>query len=209
MDFALWKAAKPGEPAWDSPWGAAVRAGTSSARRCRWTSSARASISTAAATTSCSRTTRTSAPRPRRPGIPSPATGSTRAWSRSAARRCRSRSATSRPWSRAHSPTDGPAAPGSRCCRRHYRRSMDLGRASWRRRRRASNRLGPLRRRAPPRSTRLRRRPPTVEQFRAAMDDDFNRPMRMAVGVRGRVRPTGPSTTRDPAAGCGNAACRP
>ena len=21
MDFALWKAAKPGEPAWDSPWG--------------------------------------------------------------------------------------------------------------------------------------------------------------------------------------------
>ena len=22
LDFALWKAAKPGEPAWDSPWGA-------------------------------------------------------------------------------------------------------------------------------------------------------------------------------------------
>ena len=21
FDFALWKAAKPGEPAWDSPWG--------------------------------------------------------------------------------------------------------------------------------------------------------------------------------------------
>ena len=21
MDFALWKAAKPGEPKWDSPWG--------------------------------------------------------------------------------------------------------------------------------------------------------------------------------------------
>ena len=21
MDFALWKAAKPGEPSWDSPWG--------------------------------------------------------------------------------------------------------------------------------------------------------------------------------------------
>ena len=31
-DFALWKAAKPGEPAWDSPWGPAGRAGTSSAR---------------------------------------------------------------------------------------------------------------------------------------------------------------------------------
>ena len=25
MDFALWKGAKPGEPAWDSPWGKAVR----------------------------------------------------------------------------------------------------------------------------------------------------------------------------------------
>ena len=32
-DFALWKRAKPGEPAWDSPWGPAGRAGTSSARR--------------------------------------------------------------------------------------------------------------------------------------------------------------------------------
>ena len=34
LDFALWKAAKPGEPAWDSPWrAAAAPAGTSSARR--------------------------------------------------------------------------------------------------------------------------------------------------------------------------------
>ena len=30
-DFAVWKAAKPGEPAWESPYGMAVRAGTSSA----------------------------------------------------------------------------------------------------------------------------------------------------------------------------------
>ena len=36
IDFALWKAAKPGEPSWDSPWGQRpARAGTSSARRCR------------------------------------------------------------------------------------------------------------------------------------------------------------------------------
>jgi len=27
MDFALWKAQKPGEPAWDSPWGKGSRAG--------------------------------------------------------------------------------------------------------------------------------------------------------------------------------------
>jgi cysteinyl-tRNA synthetase len=32
-DFALWKAAKPGEPAWDSPGGQAVRGGISNARR--------------------------------------------------------------------------------------------------------------------------------------------------------------------------------
>ena len=25
MDFALWKAAKPGEPYWESPWGMAVQ----------------------------------------------------------------------------------------------------------------------------------------------------------------------------------------
>ncbi len=34
LDFALWKAAKPGEPRWESPWGGAARAGTSNARRC-------------------------------------------------------------------------------------------------------------------------------------------------------------------------------
>ena len=51
LDFALWKAAKPGEPAWASPWGRAVPAGTSSARPCpprRW---ATPSTSTAAAPT--------------------------------------------------------------------------------------------------------------------------------------------------------------
>ena len=31
VDFALWKKAKPGEPSWPSPWGAAGRAGTPSA----------------------------------------------------------------------------------------------------------------------------------------------------------------------------------
>ena len=34
-DFALWKAAKPGEPWWESPWGKGGPAGTSSARRWR------------------------------------------------------------------------------------------------------------------------------------------------------------------------------
>jgi Cysteinyl-tRNA synthetase len=33
LDFVLWKAAKPGEPAWESPWGPGRPAGTSSARR--------------------------------------------------------------------------------------------------------------------------------------------------------------------------------
>ena len=31
LDFALWKGEKPGEPAWDAPWGRAVPAGISSA----------------------------------------------------------------------------------------------------------------------------------------------------------------------------------
>lgn len=33
FDFALWKAAKPGEPSWPSPWGTAVPAGIPSAAR--------------------------------------------------------------------------------------------------------------------------------------------------------------------------------
>ncbi len=40
-DFALWKAAKPGEPAWDSPWGVGDRAGTLNARPCVCTTWAR------------------------------------------------------------------------------------------------------------------------------------------------------------------------
>ncbi len=31
-DFVLWKQSTPEEPGWDSPWGAAARAGTSNAR---------------------------------------------------------------------------------------------------------------------------------------------------------------------------------
>jgi len=48
MDFALWKSSKPGEPAWDSPWGPgrAGRAGTSSAPPCRSGISAKPSTST-------------------------------------------------------------------------------------------------------------------------------------------------------------------
>ena len=33
LDFALWKAAKPGEPSWESPWVPGDPAGTSNARR--------------------------------------------------------------------------------------------------------------------------------------------------------------------------------
>ena len=52
LDFALWKAQKPMEDtAWDAPWGAGGRAGTSSAPRWPRRRSARRSRSTAAATT--------------------------------------------------------------------------------------------------------------------------------------------------------------
>lgn len=64
LDFALWKAAKPGEPAWESPWAWAVPAGTSSAGHVAQVPGL-PSTSTAAAPTSCSRTTRTSARRAR------------------------------------------------------------------------------------------------------------------------------------------------
>ena len=68
MDFVLWKPSKPGEPAWPSPAGIAApgrpgwhiecsaMAGGAAAR-------ARCSTSTAAASTWCSRTTRTRSPR--------------------------------------------------------------------------------------------------------------------------------------------------
>ena len=59
LDFVLWKHAKPGEPAWDSPWGQGRPAGISSVPRCRARSSASRSTSMAAARTCSSRTTRT------------------------------------------------------------------------------------------------------------------------------------------------------
>ncbi len=67
LDFALWKAHKPGEDtSWDSPWGPVARAGTSSARRWPRPSSAPRSRSTAVAPTSSFPTTRTRSPSRRR-----------------------------------------------------------------------------------------------------------------------------------------------
>ncbi len=48
-DFALWKAAKPGETSWETAMGGEGRAGILSARRWRWSIWARASTSTPAA----------------------------------------------------------------------------------------------------------------------------------------------------------------
>ena len=96
VDFALWKAAKPGEPDWDSPWGRG---------RPGW------HIECSAMSLEIlgegfdlhgggddlvfpHHENERGAGRGRRPPVRH-ATGSTAAWSRSAARRCRSRSATS------------------------------------------------------------------------------------------------------------------
>ena len=87
LDFALWKAAKPGEPSWKSPWGEG-RPGTLSAQPWSIAIWARPSTSTAAAPTLPSRITRTSAPRPPAPGtraLPTP--GCTRACCSLTARR--------------------------------------------------------------------------------------------------------------------------
>ena len=123
VDFALWKAAKPGEPAWDSPWGpgrpgwhiecSAMSLGSPrrGLRPPRWR-----------ATTSSSPTTRTSGPRPKPPAMRSPATGCTAGWSRSAARRCRSRSATS-PRSPTRSTPTARRAFRLAVLQTHYRRA--------------------------------------------------------------------------------------
>ena len=50
-DFVLWKGAKPGEPAWQTPWGLAAQDGTSSARPWPPATSGERSTSTAAART--------------------------------------------------------------------------------------------------------------------------------------------------------------
>jgi len=51
MDFALWKAAKPGEPFWESPWGKGRPGCISSAARCPSNTWAKPSISIAAVRT--------------------------------------------------------------------------------------------------------------------------------------------------------------
>ena len=69
-DFALWKRAKPGEPSWDTPWGPG-RPGwhiECSAMSTKYLGPS--STSTAAASTWCSRTTRTNAPSRSRPADP-------------------------------------------------------------------------------------------------------------------------------------------
>ena len=50
-DFALWKAAKPDEPTWDSPWGQEGQGGISSVLLCRWIISVSNSIFTVVVTT--------------------------------------------------------------------------------------------------------------------------------------------------------------
>ena len=96
LDFALWKKAKAGEPSLGRALGPpAGPAGTPSASSCRSTCSARGSTCTAVDRTWRSRTTRTSGPRRWPTARPSPGTGCTTAGSRSRARRCPSRSATS------------------------------------------------------------------------------------------------------------------
>ena len=98
-------------PGGTRPGVAAVRAGTSSARRWRRSCSARSSRSTAAGSTSSSRITRTSSRSRGRSATSSRRSGCTTGCSASPARRCRSRSATSRRSRRCS--TSGAAR---RCC---------------------------------------------------------------------------------------------
>ena len=67
LDFALWKAAKPGEPSWDLPWGKGRPGWHIECSAMNRNISARRSTSTAAARTCSSPITRTRLPSPRRP----------------------------------------------------------------------------------------------------------------------------------------------
>ena len=79
-DFALWKAARPGEPYWETPWGPGRPAGTSSARPWPANTWAIASTFTAAAWIWCSRTTKTRSRNPIPPDTTSLITGCTTDW---------------------------------------------------------------------------------------------------------------------------------
>ena len=169
-----------------------ARAGTSSARRCRSSSSARASTSTAAATTSCSRTTRTSGRRPRRAGH-----AFARHWIHSgdgAGRRredvevARQLHDARRRARRARSPRVPPGrAADALPAARWSSTDAELAAAAE-----AVDRLDALFRRAAAAGIDPSGAPldePTVERFRAAMDDDFGTPGRGGGDLRrGRRR---------------------
>ena len=168
-DFALWKATKEGEDtSWESPWGPAGPAGTSSARRWPRSSSAASSGSTAAGSTSSSRTTRTSARSRWRSATRSRGSGCTTGCSGSPARRCPSRSATSRRSRRCS--TSGDRRPRSCSSSRRTGASRSTSptttmTAAGRRRRRSATPCGASRARratgisSPPRSTTTSTRP--------------------------------------------------
>ena len=97
-DFALWKANKPAteDTWWDAPWGRGRPGWHIECSAMAEDIFGPASRSTAAGSTSSSRTTRTRSPSRVRSGIRSRRSGRTTACSVSPARRCRSRSGTSR-----------------------------------------------------------------------------------------------------------------
>ena len=59
LDFVLWKSVKPGEPAWDAPWGQVAPVGTLNVPPCRKNCWVIISTSTAVVATCSSRTMRT------------------------------------------------------------------------------------------------------------------------------------------------------
>ncbi len=96
LDFVLWKAAKPGEPSWPSPWGMDGRAGISSVPRCRPAAWAIISTSTAAARTCSSPITKMKLRSPRRPPANVSSTyGCTTGSCASTTKKCRNLSVTS------------------------------------------------------------------------------------------------------------------
>ena len=179
VDFVLWKKAKPGEPTWDSPWGTG---------RPGWHTECvvmsldllgdgfdlhGGGLDLGFPHHENERAQAVAL------GHRSPATGCTTASSRSRARRCRSRSATSRTLTDLLEQTDPARLPSARAAvplplthrghARHRRREAERARRARRLRPRA------------PRTSRRGTRRGVLREFSERMDDDLDTPGAMAL----------------------------
>ena len=238
-DFALWKAAKPGEPSWPSPWGPGRPGWHIECSAMAMRTWARRSTSTAAARTSSSRTTSARSPSPRR----RPASPFARYWMHNGFVNLGTEKMSKSLGQHAHDPRPGHAPRPRRHAPLPARRRTTATRSSSAEERiaEAARALARLARAHDGGGAHARRRTPAAgarrrpledvaahrARFEAAMDDDFNTPQALGVlfdlarvlhGARDQVRaghrgsgrvPAGGGRAGDAGAGAGPARGRP